>query len=128
MDGMAIVSQSNIGVRAPDLVIPARNSRCTFRNDTNDQRFTVYLLDPPGTYSASSPYGGTVFAQVSELAPRASASYPPGFYLVARSGSTTDFVTPNAGRGLTVQSCTTTSNFYNEDSGGTNISPAFLAY
>jgi len=132
MDGMAIVSQNNIGVRAPDLVIPPRNPRCTFRNETNDQRFTVYLLDPPGTHSASSPYGGSVFAQVSELGPRASASYPPGFYLVAR-GSTTDFIAPNAGRGLTVQGCSTASSFYHRDpdgglSGGADISPAFLAY
>ena len=132
-DRMAIVSQDNIRVTAPDLVIPSRNSRCTFRNETNDQRFTVYLLDPPGTYSASSPYGGTVFAQVSELAPRTSASYPPGFYLVAKSGSTTDFITPNAGRGLTVQGCRTTSEFHNRDPdgtrwGGANISPAFLAH
>jgi hypothetical protein len=128
MDQMAIISQDTIGVRPPDLVIPSRNSRCTFRNETNDQRFTVYLLDPPGSYSAFSPYGGTVFAQASELAPRASASYPPGFYLVTRSGSATDFITPNAGRGLTVQNCRTISDFYDSDWGGADISPAFLAY
>ncbi len=127
-DGMAIVSPNTIGVRPPDLVIPPRNSRCTFRNETRDQRFTVYLLDPPGTYSASSPYGGTIFPQTSELGPGASASYPPGFYLVARGGSTTDFVTPDSGRGLTVQGCRAISEFYDEDWGGANISPAFLAY
>ncbi len=130
-DRMAIVSSNTIGVRPPDLVIPPRNSRCTFRNETRDQRFTVYLLDPPGTYSASSPYGGSIFPQTSELGPGASASYPPGFYLVAKSGSTTDFVTPNAGRGLTVRGCSTTSDFYTRDPDGverTNISPAFLAY
>ncbi len=128
MDRMAIVSQNTIGVRPPNLVIPSRNSRCTFRNETRDQRFTVYLLDPPGTYSASSPYGGSIFPQTSELGPGASASYPPGFYLVARGGSTTDFVAPNSGRGLTVQGCRTISDFYDEDWGGANISPAFLAY
>jgi hypothetical protein len=130
-DGMAIVSPNTIGVRPPDLVIPPRNARCTFRNETSDQRFTVYLLDPPGTYSASSVHGGSILPQTSELGPGASASYPPGFYLVTRA-STTDFVTPNAGRGLTVRGCSTTSSFYHRDpdgvSGETNISPAFLAY
>ena len=133
MDKMAIISLSQtIGVNAPDLIIPSRSSKCTFKNDTNNQRLTVYLLDPPGTYSPSSLYGGAVPAQTSELAPNTSASYPPGFYLVVKS-STTNFVAPNAGQGLTVQGCSATSTFYTRDSDGTvtdtsDISPMFFAY
>jgi hypothetical protein len=83
-DGMAIVAGNPIGIEVPSLIIPSRNPKCTFKNRTSNE-ITVYLLDPPGTYSLSSLPGGMVPAQTSRLSPGASATYPPGFYLVLDS-------------------------------------------
>jgi hypothetical protein len=128
-DGMAIVSGSPIGIGGlPDLIIPYRNPKCTFKNNSSDKTFTVYFLDPPGTYSLSSLPGGMIPAQTSQLVPGASAVYPEGFYLVQDSSGS--FVYPNSdGGGLSVTGCTVLSSFYNRATEETVIiDPGFLAY
>ncbi len=119
-DGMAIVSGRSTGtIWLPDLIIPPRSPKCTFKNDSSET-LTVYLLDPPGTYSPSSLLGGTVPAQASQLPPGASANYPPGFYLVQDS-SGRDY--PHSL--LNITGCVTRSSFEEE---AVSISPGFLAY
>jgi len=128
-DRMAIVSGSPIGIGGlPDLTIPYRNPKCTFKNNSSDKTFTVYFLDPPGTYSLSSLPGGMIPAQTSQLAPGASAVYPPGFYLVQDSSGSVVYPNSNGG-GLSVTGCALRSSFYNRATEETAmISPGFLAY
>jgi hypothetical protein len=127
-DGMAIVSGSPIGIGLPDLIIPPRSPKCTFKNNTSNQTFTVYLLDPPGTYSLSSLPGGMVPAQTSQLSPGASATYPPGFYLVQDPSGGIVYPYPSNGGSLSVTGCTLQSRFNRGTEEIAIISPGFLAY
>jgi hypothetical protein len=127
-DGMAIVAGSSIGIgRLPSLTIPSRSPKCTFKNNSSNYTYTVYLLDPPGTYSLSSLPGGMVPAQTSQLNPRASAVYPPGFYLVLDSSG--GVVYP--GGNLSITGCTYRESWAfgsGDDIEVASISPGFLAY
>ena len=123
-DGMAIVSGNPIGIGGvPDLTIPYRAPKCTFENNSRGKTFTVYFLDPPGTYSLSSLPGGMIPAQTSQLAPGASAVYPPGFYLVQDSSGSV--VSP--GGFLRISGCTYGGSFRAGEDAAT-IYPGFVAY
>jgi len=137
MDGMGIVQGNPIGVGLPDLVITSRNPKCTFRNQTANQRFTVYLLDPPGVYPASSLSGGSVPAQTYDLPAGGTLTLPPGLYIVGSSNGNTVYpnaASPSGAVDLEVRGCSILSKggYYNPDTGNetitVNISPAFFAY
>jgi hypothetical protein len=127
-NNMAIVQGNPIGVSLPDLIIPSRNDKCVFENRTTNQRFTVYLLDPPGTYSASRS-GTPIPPTTYNLPAGARLRLPPGLYIV--SSSSGNAVLP--GTDLYVRSCNVMSRFSYESEHGNeiviaDISPIFFAY
>jgi hypothetical protein len=131
MDEMAIVYGNSIGVSFPDLIIPTRSPKCTFRNNTANESFTVYLLDPPGTYQLSSS-GGSVAPTTYGLPAGRELVLPPGLYIVKSSNGGT--VYPGQETGLFVERCGVMSNFgyYSPDDDVwetiADISPMFFAY
>jgi hypothetical protein len=136
-DGMGIIYGNPIGVSLPDLVIPHRNAKCTFENRTANQSFRVYLLDPPGTYRASSLSGGSVPAVTYDLPAGRRLSLPPGLYIVGSSNGNTVYpnrASPDGRVDLYVQGCNILSQggYYSEGAQDwvitVDISPAFLAY
>jgi len=138
MDGMGIIQGNPIGVSLPNLVIPARsNDKCIFENNTTDKRFTVYLLDPPGIYQASSLSGGSVPARSYDLPAGARLRLPPGLYIVGSSNGNTVYPNSASSDGRTdlyVRNCSILSQggYYNQEAEDwvitVDISPAFFAY